>query len=126
MAKSTLSDNRKKRIGRPPVGAILIGVRVPPADVAVLDAWIEKNEPDMSRPEAIRRLVELGLGVKPTSAPTERLRAARASELAGRVIDSLTLGAADVEQKASRKRRLLKGPEEFHEVRIDKPKAKGK
>jgi hypothetical protein len=43
------------------VGAILIGVRVPPADVATLDAWIKKHAPDMSRPEAIRRLVELGL-----------------------------------------------------------------
>ena len=65
MAKSIISDNRKKRqIGRPPVGAILIGVRVPPADVAVLDAWIEKHEPDMSRPEAIRRLVEIGLKAK--------------------------------------------------------------
>jgi hypothetical protein len=64
MAKSTLSDNRKKRIGRPPVGAILIGVRVPPADVATLDAWIKKNAPDTSRPEAIRRLVELGLRAK--------------------------------------------------------------
>jgi hypothetical protein len=64
MPKSTLSDNRKKRIGRPPVGAILIGVRVPPADVAVLDAWIKKNEPEMSRPEAIRRLVEIGLKAK--------------------------------------------------------------
>jgi hypothetical protein len=61
MAKSIVSDNRKKRIGRPPVGAILIGVRVPPADVAVLDGWIKKHAPDMSRPEAIRRLVELGL-----------------------------------------------------------------
>jgi hypothetical protein len=64
MAKSIVSDNRKKRIGRPPVGAILIGVRVPPADVATLDAWIKKNAPDMSRPEAIRRLVEIGLKAK--------------------------------------------------------------
>ena len=64
MAKSTLSDNRKKRIGRPPVGAILIGVRVPPAGVAELDAWIKRNEPDLSRPEAIRRLVEIGLKAK--------------------------------------------------------------
>ena len=65
MAKSTISDNRKKKpIGRPPVGAILIGVRVPPAGVAELDAWIKKHEPDLSRPEAIRRLVELGLKVK--------------------------------------------------------------
>ncbi len=64
MAKSTLSDNRKKRIGRPPVGAILIGVRVPPAGVAELDSWIKKFAPDLSRPEAIRRLVELGLKAK--------------------------------------------------------------
>ena len=62
MARSTISDNRKKRpVGRPPVGAILIGVRVSPAGVAELDAWIKKNEPDLSRPEAIRRLVEIGL-----------------------------------------------------------------
>jgi hypothetical protein len=64
MSKSTLSDNRKKRIGRPRVGAMLIGVRVPPAGVAELDAWIKKHAPDLSRPEAIRRLVELGLKAK--------------------------------------------------------------
>jgi len=64
MAKSTISDNRKKRIGRPPVGAILIGVRVPPADVATLDAWIKTHAPAMSRPQAIRRLVEIGLRAK--------------------------------------------------------------
>jgi hypothetical protein len=65
MRESTVSDNRKKKpIGRPKVGAILIGVRVPPADVATLDAWIKKHEPNLSRPEAIRRLVELGLKAK--------------------------------------------------------------
>jgi hypothetical protein len=37
---------------------------VPPAGVAELDAWIKKHAPDLSRPEAIRRLVELGLKVK--------------------------------------------------------------
>jgi hypothetical protein len=61
----SISDNGKKPVGRPKVGAILIGVRVPPADVAVLDAWIKKRkDPDLSRPEAIRRLVELGLKAK--------------------------------------------------------------
>jgi hypothetical protein len=36
------------------------------APLATLDAWITKQgEPDLSRPEAIRRLVELGLKVKP-------------------------------------------------------------
>jgi hypothetical protein len=61
----SISDNGKKPVGRPKVGAILIGVRVPPADVAVLDAWIAKHkEPDLTRPEAIRRLVEIGLKAK--------------------------------------------------------------
>jgi hypothetical protein len=66
MAGSTISDNRKKKrpIGRPRVGAILIGVRVPPNGVDDIDAWIKKNEPDLSRPEAIRRLVEIGLRAK--------------------------------------------------------------
>jgi hypothetical protein len=67
MARSTISDNRKKKpVGRPPVGATLIGVRVPPAGVAELDAWIKKNDPDLTRPEAIRRLVEIGLKAKKT------------------------------------------------------------
>ena len=33
--------------------------------ISVLDAWIAKQkEPELSRPEAIRRLVELGLKAK--------------------------------------------------------------
>jgi hypothetical protein len=65
MSKSTITANGKRPVGRPKVGAILIGVRVPPADVAALDAWIKKRkEPELSRPEAIRRLVEIGLKAK--------------------------------------------------------------
>jgi hypothetical protein len=40
------------------------GCLVAQPTVTVLDAWIKKNEPAMSRPEAIRRLVELGLKAK--------------------------------------------------------------
>jgi hypothetical protein len=128
MAKSTLSDNsNKKRIGRPPVGAILIGVRVPPADVATLDAWIKKHAPDMSRPEAIRRLVELGLKgeapAPPVSKPGRRLRA---QELATNAIEKIVDPAAPADERDQRRRRLTKGPEEFRGVRVDRPKAKGK
>jgi hypothetical protein len=127
MAKSTLSDNRKKRIGRPPVGAILIGVRVPPAGVAGLDAWIKKHAPDLSRPEAIRRLVELGLTVKAPARPASRPgRMLRAAELAANAIDKIADPAAPPEERAQRQRRLTKGPEEFREVRVDRPKAKAK
>jgi hypothetical protein len=87
-----------------------------------IDAWASRQDGEPGRSEAIRRLVELGLTIKPKAAPTQPVRAARASELAGKVIDSLTPDVADVEEKATRKRRLLKGPEEFRDVRVDRAK----
>jgi hypothetical protein len=127
MAKSTLSDNRKKkRIGRPPVGAILIGVRVPPAGVAQLDGWIKKHAPELSRPEAIRRLVELGLTVKTSTKQGSPARAHRAKQLAAQAINKMGDPTAHPEEQAERRRKLTKGPEEFREVRVDRPKAKGK
>ena len=131
MAKSTIIGSSKKKRGRPALyegsngkGAPQIGLRLPPDDLAAVDAWIAKRkEPDLSRPEAIRRLVELGLTVKTKSAPSERQRAALA-DLAAKAIDSLTVGTADSDEKASRKRRLLKGPEEFRAVKVDRPSRK--
>ena len=61
MKKSTVSNIRKKRIGRPPVNAVPVLVRIPPAEIEPIDAWIAKQKPPPSRPEAIRRLVEIGL-----------------------------------------------------------------
>jgi hypothetical protein len=40
-----------------------------------------------------------------------------------KVIDNLADGAANADDRASRKSRLLKGPEEFREARVDWPKA---
>jgi hypothetical protein len=63
MTKS-ISRTGKAR-GRPPTGAESIHLRVLPQQSADIDAWITKQkEPDLSRPEAIRRLVELGLKAK--------------------------------------------------------------
>jgi len=39
-------------------------VRLEPDQFEALDTWIKKHAPEMSRPQAIRRLVELGLKVK--------------------------------------------------------------
>ena len=71
------------------------------------------------------RLVEVGLTVrtKPKQAPVAC--AARAKDLASKATDKLTVHAPD-DEKASRKRRLIKGPEEFREDRVDLPKVKGK
>jgi hypothetical protein len=65
MAKSIISNIRKtKRIGRPPVGAIPVLVRIPPGEMLPIDDWIAGQKTPTSRPEAIRRLVEIGLKAK--------------------------------------------------------------
>ena len=101
----------------------MTAVRLAPALGAEVDKWAGAQTDAPTRSEAIRRLVELGLAVKPKSAPSERQRAALA-DLASKAIDSVTVGTPNSDEKASRKRRLLKGPEEFREVRVDRPKGK--
>ena len=87
--------------------------------MAEVEAWATAN--NATRSDAIRRLVELGLTAKVR--PTQ-LNATRAKALAAKVIDNLADGAASVDDRASRKSRLLKGPEEFREARVDRPKAR--
>ena len=100
-----------------------MGFRADPTTRAAIVKWAEAQPDRPSLSEAIRRLVELGLTVKRTkSAPSERQRAALA-DLASKAIDSLKVEAPD-DEKASRKRRLIKGPEEFRKDRVDLPKAK--
>jgi hypothetical protein len=123
MAKS-IDVITKKRRGRPVTTGkgTLIGVRLLDDPLSNLDTWIAKQkESDLSRPEAIRRLVDLGLTVK-TAAAT---RAARAVELAAKAIDKMADPTAHPGERDQRRRRLTKGPEEFREVRVDRPKAKG-
>jgi len=60
MKKATVFASGK-RIGRPPVGSLNIGVRLPPVELAVLDAWIAEQDDAPSRPEAIRRILTKAL-----------------------------------------------------------------
>ena len=65
MAKS-ITDIPKKQRGRPPTGGRRDGVlvRLEPSQFTALDKWISKTDAHLSRPEAIRRLVEIGLKAK--------------------------------------------------------------
>jgi hypothetical protein len=122
MAKSIGVITKKKR-GRPVTTGkgTLIGVRLLDEPLASLDSWIAKQkDPELSRPEAMRRLVELGLTVK----SNVRHRAGeqqkdRAREMAGKAIDRMSDTTAPADAQAGRKRRLLKGPEEFRDSRVD-------
>jgi metal-responsive CopG/Arc/MetJ family transcriptional regulator len=103
--------NRKKRIGRPPVGAVLIGVRVPPDELTELDSWISKQDDAPSRPEAIRRLVEIALSHHQPLVPSGKPHkgALRAEEMAKEGMRSHLTGVSG-EERATRKARLLKVP----------------
>ena len=96
---------------------------MPAESIASVDAWAAAHE--TTRSEAIRRLVELGLTVKAKARPASRPgRTLRAQELAWKTVEKLVDPAAPPEERAERKRRLTKGPEEFREVRVDRPKGK--
>ena len=93
MAKS-ISVNANKR-GRPVTTGtgIIVGVRLLDGPLSALDAWIEKQgEPDLSRPEAIRRLVEVGLAANLQS--VEQLQNAKThAELAAELATKIGLKA---------------------------------
>ena len=99
-------------------------VRLQPHRLRTLDAWRERQEDEPSRPEAIRRLVEMGLAAAPRTAPSSKRAAATARKMARATIDQLSDKSAPLEEQAKRKRRLLKGPPEFREMRSDVAKAK--
>jgi len=56
------NDDVRKSRGRPRVDATPITVRIPPDQLAAIDAWIEEDGARFSRPEAIRTLVNHALG----------------------------------------------------------------
>jgi hypothetical protein len=116
-----------KAIGRPRAGLTpLIGFRADETIRAAIVKWAE-NQPDkLSLSEALRRLVELGLTVPPKSKQDSPAHAERAKELASKTIDHLTEGTPNSDEKTGRKRRLIRGPEEFRQLRVDRPRTKDK
>jgi hypothetical protein len=125
--KSATKKDTKKSPGRPATGiGIQIGTRWPADIVRLVDEW-RRAHPDLpGRPEAIRRLVELGLTIKTKAKQPSAARAARAKELAAKAIDKMIDPSAPPEERSQRRRRLIKGPTEFREDRVDLPIAKGK
>jgi hypothetical protein len=63
MVKSTRDITKPRK--RPAVTGDPVMVRVQPDMAKLLDDWRRKQDDLPGRPEAIRRLVELGLKVKP-------------------------------------------------------------
>lgn len=120
-----------KRRGPPPT---IVGkpqlVRMHEHQLGEIDAWASAQDEKISRPEAIRRLVELGLTVRAAQHPKrDNVKPhpdtkQRARELAGTAIDEMTDVKASREHQVNRKRRLISGPEEFQNVRRDRNRMK--
>jgi len=113
----------KKTHGGPATGRDpRVTSRMPSGLIAEVDAWASGN--DATRSEAIRRLVELGLTIRAKSKQGSAARAERANELASKTIDNLTSATPESGEKARRKGNLIKGPEEFRQVRVDRLRPK--
>lgn len=88
--------------------------------------WADQQPDRPALPEAVRRLVELGLNAGPPATPAKtvatRTRETRAKELADKTIDKIGDPGAAPEERAERSRRLTKGPSEFRAARVDLPK----
>jgi hypothetical protein len=106
-----------------PQGRLLLNDQVTRRVAAAVEHWAAQQADKPSRSEAIRRLVELGLAkAKPlaNATPVGRLgdkAVSKSSELAGNTIDRLIDQSAPLEEQEKRKRRLLKGPAEFRDIR---------
>jgi hypothetical protein len=112
------------KMPRPELYPVKKVVRFDQTMIDAVEKWRSKQRPVPNLPEAIRRLVELSLqSSEPLRAPSKKA-AARASKMAGEEIDRLSQQSATPEEREIRKRRLLKGPKEFRDIR-DRPKAKG-
>jgi hypothetical protein len=119
------STSAKPQRGRAATGNDpLMGFRAAPAMRAMIVRWAE-NQPDTpSLPEAVRRLVGLGLEKKQQKYPrvlsTSREGAARAAELAAKTLDTHLGRDMPVAERETRKRKLLQGPSTFRGVRKDR------
>jgi Arc/MetJ-type ribon-helix-helix transcriptional regulator len=124
MKKSIAVKQKKRGRGRPATGRDrFYGVRVPDEIMARVDEWAKEHD-TRSRSEAIRRLLELGLGAPQATVPTSTRKAQKASELADRTAERLVDKSMPPEEQQRRKRALIKGPKEFRDIREDLSKTK--
>lgn len=124
MARRSVTVRKKKRAAPATGKGTPIGLRLEPATLARVDRWAASQQDDPSRPEAIRRLVELALGIV-QRAGVRTKKAAKAAEMASEEIDRLGDVSATDEERLLRKRRLIRGPKEFLDLRRNRPKANG-
>jgi metal-responsive CopG/Arc/MetJ family transcriptional regulator len=102
-----------------------VEVRLGASILKTLDKWRRKQRDLPSRAVAIRLLVERGLAGNTTIArQLSKGSRRKAVEMASREIDRPGDQTVTNAERTRRKRRLIKGPREFREIRADRPKTK--
>jgi hypothetical protein len=124
---ANISNNKKPLLGRPRTNiGTLIGVRWNKAQLAAIDQWRRGQQDVPTRPDAIRHLVELAVTSATATRQLSKGAKRKAAEMAESEIDRLVPDQlASGEEQAQRKRRLVKGPREFRDIRGDQPKKSG-
>jgi hypothetical protein len=124
MARQSVIPQKKR--GPPATGkGEPIMVRLQPDLLNKLDSWCATQDDAPSRPEGVRRLLETALAyARRATSPRSKSTSAKALEMAGSTIDRLSDKSAPPHEQAKRKRRLVKGPSEFREIRDDLPERK--
>lgn len=77
MARQSVITKKRKRGPAPTGVGTLIGVRMHDEQLAELDRWIAAQFTPMSRPEAIRVLVELGVAYGLPQVPVDKSKKKR-------------------------------------------------
>ena len=99
-----------------------MGFRPAPTLRAAIIKWAEYQPDRPTLSQALGRLVELGLTVGEDGHRVDGQQQRRARKMAADTIDDVGDATANAGDRASRKRHLLNGPEEFNRVRVDRSK----
>ncbi|MGE5158284.1 MAG: hypothetical protein ACM3OF_09050 [Gemmatimonas sp.] len=110
------STSHTVRAGQDAISAVKLSQEL----TAAIDAWAEAHQ--TVRSDAIRRLVELGLNAAPMSGHSLQHGSPEIEALAVKQISELLDPALPADERERRIRRLVDGPPEFSDERIDLPK----
>lgn len=101
-----------------------ISVRCDQEMLNELDKWRRGQPGTQSRATAIHRLAKQALAGTTATRQRSSGSTRKAADMAARELDYFGDQKATREERAHRKRRLIKGPREFRNIRRDQPKTK--
>jgi hypothetical protein len=107
----------EKKRGRPTIGQDSLTTIRLSSELRENVAWAARQIDKPGRSEAIPRLVKFGLESTHRRESSRTKRAAKASAMAAQEIDRLGDPLVTDEERRLRKRRLIKGPKEFRDIR---------